>query len=298
MKKVAIVIPAFKSRFFEETLNSIANQNCTDFTLYIGDDNSPENLEKIVSKFYDRLDIVYVKFESNLGSTDLIAQWNRCVEMTENEEYIWLFSDDDLMPSGCMQKVKDYLSENNMMCDVFHVNTKVINVKGEIITNKKRIVDFPEKISCAEYVDCMFSAKDNTWGINFIVKRTTIIENGGFISFDLAWNADRANWLKFSYPKGILTVPNTYLEWRYGEENISALKNDFKIVKRKADSRILYFNWLQDFIKEKNIKVETSNTTKFIFILRIVYNDRLLSIKDKIKYFIKYVRVLIFAKNN
>lgn len=42
IKKLAIVIPAYKGRFLKETLDSIAVQAHKDeFVLYIGDDASP-----------------------------------------------------------------------------------------------------------------------------------------------------------------------------------------------------------------------------------------------------------------
>ena len=59
MKKLAIVIPAYKDLFLEDTLTSIANQTCKNFTLYVGDDNSPHDLYKIVRMFEQKIDIVY-----------------------------------------------------------------------------------------------------------------------------------------------------------------------------------------------------------------------------------------------
>jgi glycosyltransferase involved in cell wall biosynthesis len=50
MNKLAIIIPAYKITFLDEALNSIANQTCLDFTVYIGDDASPHNIESIVKK--------------------------------------------------------------------------------------------------------------------------------------------------------------------------------------------------------------------------------------------------------
>ena len=49
--KLAIVIPAYKSTFLAAALDSIAAQTCQDFTLYIGDDCSPNNLEEIVGRY-------------------------------------------------------------------------------------------------------------------------------------------------------------------------------------------------------------------------------------------------------
>lgn len=69
MKRLAIIIPAYKENFLFETLQSLANQTNKDFNVYVGDDCSPYDLQSIVSRFEDRLDIHYVRFSENLGRT-------------------------------------------------------------------------------------------------------------------------------------------------------------------------------------------------------------------------------------
>lgn len=63
IKKLAIVIPAYKGRFLKETLDSIAVQAHKDeFVLYIGDDASPERLDKIVESYQNKVNLVYHRF--------------------------------------------------------------------------------------------------------------------------------------------------------------------------------------------------------------------------------------------
>ena len=57
MKKLAIIIPAYKARFLQETLDSIAKQNSHEFTVYIGDDASPYPLKTIVDHYKNKFDI-------------------------------------------------------------------------------------------------------------------------------------------------------------------------------------------------------------------------------------------------
>lgn len=54
-EKIAIVIPAYKCRFLRQTLDSIVVQTCRSFTVYIGDDASPQNLKEIVSDYADKI---------------------------------------------------------------------------------------------------------------------------------------------------------------------------------------------------------------------------------------------------
>lgn len=73
---MAIVIPAYKGRFLKETLDSIAVQAHKDeFVLYIGDDASPERLDKIVESYQNKVNLVYHRFSENMGGKDLVAHW-------------------------------------------------------------------------------------------------------------------------------------------------------------------------------------------------------------------------------
>ena len=101
---LAIIIPAYKRRFLSRTLDSIAAQSCQDFTLYIGDDASPEDLYSIVQPFEGKLSLRYHHFDENLGGKDLVAHWERCLRMTQNEQWVLLFSDDDTMPPDAVER--------------------------------------------------------------------------------------------------------------------------------------------------------------------------------------------------
>ena len=70
MKQLAIIIPAYKATFLTAALDSIAAQTCKDFTLYVGDDCSPEPIGNIVEQYRDKIDLVYQRFETNLGGKD------------------------------------------------------------------------------------------------------------------------------------------------------------------------------------------------------------------------------------
>ena len=100
---LAIVIPAYKSVFLREVLDSVVSQTRREFRLYIGDDASPEDLADIVREFSGILPINYHRFEKNLGRTSLMNHWERCIRMSR-ESWVWLFSDNDLMEPNCVEK--------------------------------------------------------------------------------------------------------------------------------------------------------------------------------------------------
>src|SRR5690349_7148370 len=103
MKPLAVIIPAYKLAFFDKALSSLAYQTNKNFTVYIGDDCSPEDLEEITEKYKSQLDIHYTRFKNNIGAKYLVYHWNRCIQLTRGEPWLWLFSDDDIADANCVE---------------------------------------------------------------------------------------------------------------------------------------------------------------------------------------------------
>lgn len=55
---LAAQIPYFKLAFFEETLQSLANQSDKRFKVYIGDDASPESPKNLLNHYQGKFDFV------------------------------------------------------------------------------------------------------------------------------------------------------------------------------------------------------------------------------------------------
>lgn len=70
--QLAIIIPAYKALFLDQTLHSLACQTCLEFTVYIGDDNSPYQLKDIIDKYTNILKIVYKRFDTNLDRKSVV----------------------------------------------------------------------------------------------------------------------------------------------------------------------------------------------------------------------------------
>lgn len=139
---LAIVIPAYKSTFLAAALESIAAQTCKDFTLYVGDDCSPNPIGEIVDRYWDKINLVYKRFDTNLGGKDLVAQWERCIDMTQGEEWLWLFSDDDVMEEKCVEEFYKTI-QCKPDAGLVHFNVKRLdNATGELsfLQNSQNIV--------------------------------------------------------------------------------------------------------------------------------------------------------------
>lgn len=298
--ELAIVIPAYKATFLRDTLESIACQTDRRFRVYIGDDCSPHDLKSIVDDFTDRIPITYKRFESNLGGKDLVGQWERCIAMTEDESYIWLFSDDDVMGKDCVA------SFNSLPKDIKDISLCHYDIKIIDDLNDGRILDvsrFPKNLKAGEYLKAKLEGQIISYVVEFIFPRDLYEKVGGFRNYDLAWGSDFMTWLKMSANcrNGILTISTSaesMVYWRQSNENISPDLSR-SIVKRKIKS------WIENavFIKSEMIRFpEKYHPIKYSFrwvrfpLGEIYRNKYFLTIADCITLIYKYFKQVIISK--
>lgn len=253
MHKLAIVIPAYKIDFFENTLKSLASQTCKNFTVYIGVDASPNDFTPIIKKYKEIIDIVYKRFEENIGGKDLVAQWNRCIDLTQGEEWIWLFSDDDELDENCVEEFYTTI-QKEPSATLLHFNVQVIDSNSSYVTKHKYVKkDFPKLISAKEYAKARLTYQINSFVVEYIFKRDIFEEVGRWQNFDLAWGTDDATWIKLANNKGILTIDKAKVKWRLSDKNITPCR-DSHIALRKVKASVNFLNFLAELFQEKNME--------------------------------------------
>ncbi|QEM11411.1 glycosyltransferase family 2 protein [Mucilaginibacter rubeus] len=219
MSDLAIIIPAYKKIYFDQTLASLAAQSNKNFTVYIGDDCSPEDLSTIVERYREDLNIIYTRFENNIGAKDLVLQWERCLALSKTEKWICLFSDDDLMDSNCVEEFYSTVDVATNDFDIFRFNTVVINQHGEI-TNQG--ITGPQTESSAQMAYNLLHGRRGNSMPDHIFSRRIYEECGGFVFTRYAQGADWALSILFSRKKGMFVIPNAKVYWRYSGLNISS----------------------------------------------------------------------------
>ena len=273
--RLAIIIPAYKAAFLPAALDSIAAQTCKDFTLYVGDDCSPEPIGYIVERYKEKIKLVYQRFETNLGGKDLVAQWERCIAMSQNEPYIWLFSDDDVMEPNCVEELFSQINQTEGAYDVYHFNVDIINELGAF---EKRKPDYPTVFPAYRFYRGKSSGRFSAFVVDTVFSRKVYEQFGGFTKYDLAWGSDVATWVLFSGRKGICTMPNARVKWRQSSQNITP-NYSCQIAERKLKAELEFLNWAyRYFAKEPDIYT----TNRAFFILLIHRNRRFVS-KERIK---------------
>ncbi len=279
---LAIVIPYYKKIFFRETLKSIAAQTCKDFVLYIGDDASPENPQDIINEFKDKINIVYHRFDENIGGEDLVAQWERCINLTNEEEWLWLFSDDDEMADTCVEELYTLIKDSDNVQFV-RFTKKFLNIK----TGEYYFSSYDKgKNDIESFIRDALDLTENHLTLPEFAYTRRLYEKNGFVNFPLAWWADKATYLNFIIDAKLIYNLSSIVLFKFGE-NISS-DNNVKIMKIKnvADIKFLvfmrsYISSLPTPIKKKYSNIWTDFINKMTFVMnknniiyriQVVYN--------------------------
>lgn len=198
MDKLAIVIPAFKPTFLVAALESIAAQTDRAFTVYVGDDASRHDLAALCAPFAQRLRLNYVRFERNLGQTDLVAHWTRCIELSR-EPWVWPFSDDDVMDPECVGTLLDRIAGRPADADLFHFDVVQIDADGRDL---RAAPPFPEEMSAMHFALARMERRISSYAPDYVFSRAAMQRVGGFQAFPVAWCSDDANGIKLAHRGG------------------------------------------------------------------------------------------------
>lgn len=243
---LAIVIPAYKRNFLFQALQSLTFQTNKNFCIYIGDDNSPHNLYNIVEGFEKFVPIVYHKFPTNIGSVSLTKQWERCIDLSKDEEWIWLFSDDDVASENCVEEFFSSLAMNDTF-DIYKFETEIIDQDNKLI---RSIPSKETTLSSKDFLVKKLSFQLDSFACEYIFKKSAYIENKGFKEFPLAWCSDDATWAMISKKKGIKIIQEAKVYWRYSGENLSS--NLTKHYNTKEEAIMMFIKWINtEYILDK-----------------------------------------------
>jgi hypothetical protein len=251
-KTLAIIIPAYKSFYLEQTLQSFSNQSNKNFTLYIGNDNSIDDIESIVLKFTSVLNIYYHNFKDNLGGKSLTQHWERCIELS-NENWVWLFSDDDIVDDDCVEEFYNSLDGTSQL---YKFQTKIIDSNNNRILEKyDKINSFTKTISSIEFITNRLSCKGfRSFAIEYVFSRELFLKNK-FVDFPLAWASDDATWLNYSLFNGYIKCIPSYVSWRASDLNISTSRINKEINLKKIQASLEYCIWLKSITKKNKILI-------------------------------------------
>ena len=223
---LAIVIPYYKLAFFEKTLQSLSHQTNKQFKVYIGNDASPENPSILIQRYKSLIDIEYKQFEHNLGSVSLVKQWERCVSMANDEEWVMILCDDDVIDKNCVSEFYNQLVEiNQLKINVIRYSTVVIDQFDEKVS---KIHTHPKLEKSTDFLMSKIRGGTRSSLSEFVFRKSVLLEVK-IKEFPLAWYSDVLAFLEVSKFNLIYTINESNVYFRLSGLNITSKNDDLKI---------------------------------------------------------------------
>jgi glycosyltransferase involved in cell wall biosynthesis len=148
---VSVVLPLFNAvNYINESINSILQQNFTDFELIIIDDCSFDGSAEIIHSINDER-IMYLKNESNIG---LNRSLNLGFSLAKGKYIARMDHDDISLPNRFSIQVE--FLEKNPSYVLVGSNCNIINEKGDIISISEEIVRNDNDLKASLFFACPF----------------------------------------------------------------------------------------------------------------------------------------------
>lgn len=243
LPKISILIPAFKTAYLKQCLDSISHQNYNNWEAIIVDDCSPEDIKSIVIQYNDDR-FSYYRNERNIGALDVVDNWNTCLKYSTGD-YCICIGDDDMLPKEALSIYSKYIQKYPSV-DVFHARTILIdqNEKPIYITNPRAELE-----SVYSLIRHRMNEEIQFVG-DFCYKTSSLKANGGYIKLPLAWGSDDITAYAMAEKHGIVNLLEPSFHYRVNTLSITSNGN----VKEKTNATNLQKQWLYDFINRQNAK--------------------------------------------
>ena len=239
--KFSILLPTYKDKFLKECIDSILQQNYKDFELIIVNDASPYDISSIVSNFSDDRIRYYVN-EKNIGSLNLVDNWNKCLGYAKGEYIICMGDDDKLLPNCLDEYAK--LIEKYPGIGLLHGWTEIIDENSHpyVMTAMRGLHESAMSL-CWHRIKGIYSRQ---FVGDFCYNREWLLSKGGFYKIPLAWGSDDITAIVGASKNGVANTQVPVFQYRSNRLSISSSGN----VKVKMEAIIQTRQWLNDFLSK------------------------------------------------
>jgi len=238
MNQLAIIIPYYKISFFKETLESVENQTCKDFSLFIGNDASPENPEILIKETLKTTEFTYKEYTENFGSQNLVKQWERCIESSAAGEWFMILGDDDIISDNFVAQFYKNLPEiEQNKSNVIKFSQRWIDENGQPF---KEYSVQPKLLTALENWKEKY-IKGQRSSLSEHIFRKSAYEKVKFRHFPLAWGTDDLAVFEISGTAPVYFISDAKVEVRISSQSISGSGELYLEKQRHAISFETYF---------------------------------------------------------
>lgn len=246
-----IAIPAYKSLFLYDAIQSCLSQTFKDFEVVIVNDASPEDIDSVVDSFDDDR-IKYFKNEKNNGAINVVDTWNQCLSYASGK-YVICMGDDDMLLPNCLQDYY-YMIEQYPSVDVLHTRTEIIDESNNVIAVQE------ERPLWESALSMLKERWDRRWRQfigDFCFKTSSLKALGGFYKLPLAWSSDDISVFRAALTDGIVNVQTFGFQYRDNPQTISNSSSQ----KLKATANILAKDWFLQLFESLHKSGKYDNRT-------------------------------------
>jgi glycosyltransferase involved in cell wall biosynthesis len=216
---LAIVIPYYRYTFFEETLQSLANQTDKRFHVYIGDDASAQPPTALLQKYDSQFSYSYHRFPTNLGGQSLVQQWNRCLALTKNEKWVMILADDDVLGEEVIATFYAHLKTiSEQKVAVVRLASQVIDKNSQPIS---AIYQHPTLETGTDFLMRKLQGGTRSSLSEYIFNFESL-KKVGIKDFPLAWSSDLLAVVECAMHRPILSLNEVVMFFRNSGENITS----------------------------------------------------------------------------
>ncbi|GEM_PF-200552 len=276
--KLAIIIPYYKIDFFEQTLQSISKQTDKRFSLYIGNDASPDDPIQLIQSYLENDTYQYFEYKENLGGKNLAMQWERVLENV-TEDWFQILGDDDMIAENFVEEFYKNISNiYKKESKVIRIPHQQINEKGDVL---KDLLEQDRIINATDFFVSLYKGESSGTLSENIFNRN-IYKQKRFHKIPLAWGADHLAILDFANNQPIYYLVNTKVLVRIFSNSISGSTSN---ILQKIDA---YNTFRETIVSNYN------NQFDYYFILSVFKEYR--AYKEKYNHYINKQIILSFLK--
>ena len=233
----SVTVPAYKSAFLRECIQSVLTQTYAGFELVIVNDHSPEDLDGIVNGFHDE-GIRYYKNQVGFGAEHVVGNWNKCLEYAKGD-FIICMGDDDRLKPNFLADLYELINQYPDL-DVYYSRTEIINEKSEVV---RVLEERPERESVYEMIQKRKEGRSMFIG-DYCYRTSVLREKGGFYDLPYAWGSDAITAYMMAGQKGIANTKEPGFQYRVNGQTISSSSTN---IEGKMDAIMKERNWFKQF---------------------------------------------------
>jgi len=213
MSTIAVSVTTYDyAKYLPQCLDSILSQTKKANEIFVVDDASMDNTQKIIKKYKNKVN--YIRFDKNYGI--VCKTYNEGLKRAKSDYLLWISADDWLHPK-MLEKEARVLDQNPDIGMVYAQAYDVVNNKKQLIIHpgsgnnnyKRRNNEFELLLTKGNYIPCLTA-----------LVRKKVYEDVGY--FDEYFNlmGDYEMWIRIAkkYPVAYLAQPLAY--YRLHEKNL------------------------------------------------------------------------------